>query len=381
MAATSHDLLVIGAGPAGSAAAMTARKAGLRVAMIDKAAFPRNKLCGGGVTGRAHGYATAVFGALPDDLFHVSRSMRFADGARALADVADAPSFYMTMRTAFDAALRARAIAAGAEDFCGHRMASCAPEAGRISLADGVNLSAPVVIGADGVHSAVARALFGQGKRRAATGFALEVEVPGPPGAHTELDMTATPGGYGWDFPKAHGRTLGIGGIAAQDADLRPRFEAWLRARGVDPEAVRIKGHHLPSGALRPRPGRGAVLLAGDAAGLVDPITGEGIGWAILSGRLAAEAAARALAAGDPGSAFALYHQAMQPIRAELLRARLLTHLVYHPRLQPRLLRALSRSDHLQRRYLSLLAGEMDYADLGPRRLLGVAWRVLRGGA
>ncbi len=360
---------------------MTACKAGLRVALIDKAAFPRNKLCGGGVTGRAHGYARAVFGDLPGDLFHVSRSMRFADGARALADVPDAPGFYMTMRTAFDAELRARAIAGGAQDFCGHRITKCAPEAGQVALANGADLSAPVVIGADGVHSAVARALFGAGKRRAARGFALEVEVPGPPGVHTELDMTATPGGYGWDFPKAQGRTLGIGGMAAQDADLRPRFEAWLRARGVDPETVKIKGHHLPSGALRPRSGRGAVLLAGDAAGLVDPITGEGIGWAILSGRLAAEAAARALAAGNPGSALALYQQAMQPIRAELLRARLLTHLVYHPRLQPRLLRVLSRSDHLQRRYLSLLAGEMDYADLGPRRLLGVAWRVLRGRA
>lgn len=379
LATASHDVLVIGAGPAGSAAAVTAIKAGLRVALIDKALFPREKLCGGGVTARAHGYAHAVFGALPGGLFHVSRSVRFSAGPTTLARLDGAPPIYMTMRSGFDAELRARAVAAGAEDFCGQRMAECAPQAGRVTLANGQVLIAPVVIGADGVHSGVARALFGRPFDPATIGFALEAEVPGAPGSETELDMTALPWGYGWDFPKAQGRTLGIGGVAVQDKDLRPRFYDWLRARGVDPGTVKIKGHHLPSGASRAKPGRGAVLLAGDAAGLVDPVTGEGIGWAILSGRLAAEAAAEALRAGTPQTAFRAYQRRMQPIRAELLRARLLANVVYHPVLQPRLLRALAGSDHLQRRYLSLLAGEMDYADLGPRRLIGVIWRVLQG--
>lgn len=371
------DVLVIGAGPAGSAAAITAAQAGLRVALLDKAAFPREKLCGGGVTARAYGHARAVFGDLPDGLFHVSRAVRFSSGTATLARLDHAPPIYMTMRTGFDAALRDRAIAAGAVDFCGQRMTECAPEAGRMTLAGGQVLSAAVVIGADGVHSPVARALFGRGTDLASIGFALEAEVPGPPGPETELDLTALPWGYGWDFPKPQGRTLGIGGIAMQDKDLRPRFHAWLRTRGVDPASVKIKGHHLPSGASRALPGRGAVLLAGDAAGLVDPITGEGIGWAILSGQMAAQAAAEALRAGAAQSALARYQVHMAPIRAELVRARLLAKVVYHPALQPRLLRTLAASDHLQRRYLALLAGEMDYADLGPRRLAGVLWRVL----
>ncbi|MFN4154757.1 MAG: geranylgeranyl reductase family protein [Paracoccaceae bacterium] len=375
----SHDVLVIGAGPAGSAAAITAVHAGLRVALIDKAAFPREKLCGGGVTARAHGYARAVFGDLPQDLFHISRSVRFSTGTTTLARLDQAPPIYMTMRSAFDAALRTRAVDAGAQDFCGQRMAECLPETGRVTLADGQVLTAPVLIGADGVHSAVARALFGRALDPAAIGFALEAEVPGPPSPDTELDMTALPWGYGWDFPKAQGRTLGIGGVAVQDKDLRPRFHDWLRARGVDPGTVKIKGHHLPSGASRAVPGRGAVLLAGDAAGLVDPVTGEGIGWAILSGRLAAEAAAEALRMGAPQTALMRYQLRMQPIRGELVRARLLAKVVYHPVLQPRLLKALASSDHFQRRYLALLAGEMDYADLGPSRLAGVVWRVLRG--
>ena len=379
MRATSHDVLVIGAGPAGSAAAISAIRAGLRVALIDKALFPRDKLCGGGVTARAYGYARAVFGDLPDGLFHISRSVRFSSGPVSLARLDHAPPIYMTMRAAFDAELRTRAIAAGAQDFCGQRMAECLPGAGRVTLAGGQVLTAPLMIGADGVHSGVARALFGRGHDPATIGFALEAEVPGAPGPETGLDMTALPFGYGWDFPKAQGRTLGIGGVSVQEKDLRPRFHDWLRARGVDPATVKIKGHHLPSGASRAVPGRGTVLLAGDAAGLVDPITGEGIGWAILSGRLAAEAASEALRAGAPQTALIRYQAHMRPIRAELLRARLLAKLVYHPALQPRLLRALGSSDHFQRRYLALLAGEMDYADLGPRRLAGVVWRVLRG--
>ncbi|MFN7224837.1 MAG: geranylgeranyl reductase family protein [Paracoccaceae bacterium] len=375
----SHDVLVIGAGPAGASAAMTARKLGLRVALIDKAAFPRDKLCGGGVTGRAFGYARRVFGQLPDDLFHVSRSVRFCAGTETLGQVGRAPQIYLTSRVSFDAALRARAVAAGADDFCGQRLVECAPEAGRVTLANGRELTAPLVVGADGVHSVVARNLFGRAFDPATIGFALEVEVPGDPGPDTELDMTALPWGYGWDFPKAQGRTLGMGGVSVQEKHLRPKFESWLRDRGVDPATVRIKGHHLPSGASNAKPGRGSVLLAGDAAGLVDPITGEGIGWAILSGQLAAEAVAAALANGRPEDAFSLYHPLMKPIRNELARARLLAKLVYHPKLQPRLLRALASSDHFQRRYLSLLSGDMDYADLGSRRLASVAWRVLRG--
>lgn len=377
--APSHDLLVIGAGPAGASAAMTASKLGLRVALIDKAAFPRDKLCGGGVTGRAFGYARRVFGDLPDDLFHVSRSVRFCAGSATLGVVGEAPQIYLTTRVGFDDALRARALAAGADDFCGHRLTDCSPEAGRITLANGRVLTAPIVIGADGVHSVVARSLFGRAFDPATIGFALEVEVPGDPGPDTELDMTALPWGYGWDFPKARGRTLGMGGVSVQEKHLRPKFEAWLRARGVDPAAVKIKGHHLPSGASNVVPGRGSVLLAGDAAGLVDPITGEGIGWAILSGQLAAESAAEAIAKGMPAAALSLYQPRMKPIRNELSRARLLAKLVYHPKLQPRLVRALAASDHFQRRYLSLLSGEMDYADLGPRRLARVAWRVVRG--
>lgn len=381
--AQTHDLIVIGAGPAGAAAAHRAVHLGLRVALVDKAGFPRDKLCGGGVTGRAMGHLRGVFGDLPDDLFHPCAEVRMMASDRVLGIETGAPPLYMTMRRAFDAALRGQALAAGAEDFCGQRVARLDLPEGLVRLADGRLLRAPVVIGADGVNSAVARALFGRAQDPAQVAFALEIEVPGATSGHLELDLAAAPWGYGWDFPKAGGRTLGIGGAVRRNPDLKPRFDRWLAARGLDPASVRIKGHHLPMGEVKSVPGRDHVMLAGDAAGLVDPVTGEGIGWAVHSGRLAAEAAAEALRRTRPDQALALYRASAAPMMAELRRARLVARIVYHPWLQPRFHDVMARSPHTRRRYLDLLAGRMDYVDIGPRRLARLALRILlrRGGA
>ncbi|MEF3048538.1 geranylgeranyl reductase family protein [Pseudotabrizicola sp. L79] len=378
----THDVIVVGAGPAGATAARVMALRGLRVALIDKAAFPRDKLCGGGVTGRAMGHLRAAFDDLPEALFHRCDDVRLMAGARVLGVETDGPPLFMTMRRDFDAALRARAMAAGADDFCGQRIAAMDLATGTLRLTGGAKVRAAVVIGADGVNSAVARALFGRAQDPAQVAFALEIEVPGATSSHLELDMVAARWGYGWDFPKAGGRTLGIGGAALRNDDLPQRFDQWLRARGIDPAQVRIKGHHLPMGEVKQVPGRDHVLLVGDAAGLVDPVTGEGIGWAVHSGQLAAEAAIEALSLGRPERTLALYQARAAHMMRELRRARLVAKIVYHPRLQPRFLDVMAQSRHTRRRYLDLLGGKMDYVDLGPARLARLALRLLlrRGG-
>lgn len=237
-----------------------------------------------------------------------------------------------------------------------------------------------MIIGADGIHSAVARALFGRAHDPARVALALEVELPGPASDGIVLDLSALPWGYGWDFPKDCGRTIGAGAVAARVPDMPAAFRAWLKAQGHDPAALRIRGHHLPMGEFRSVPGQGRVLLTGDAAGLVDPITGEGIGWAVHSGRMAAEAAALAVQMGAPGHALELYRLRADPMLRELRRARLLSRLVYSPALRPMFLDALARSPSLRRRYLDLLAGDLDYADVGFLRLARFALRLAAGG-
>lgn len=375
----THDLIVIGAGPSGATAAKVAADKGLRVALIDKAAFPRDKLCGGGVTGRAADQLERAFGAVPQGLFHDCTEVRLTSGLARLGTVKNAPVIKMTMRRDFDAALRDRAISAGAEDFCGTRVANLDLAEGRVELVSGQVLKALVVIGADGVNSQVARALFGKRRDKALMAFALEAEVAGKTSAALDLDLSAVPWGYGWDFPKAGGRTLGIGGLEHRNPDLKDSFNAWLVARGHDPASLKIKGHHLPMGEFRSVPGRAHVLLVGDAAGLVDPITGEGIAWAIHSGRLAAEAASIALSMGSPERALALYDARAKHMLTELKRARLLARIVYAPLFHARFLKLLATSGRLRRRYMDLLAGDLDYADLRPSRMVRLALGLLFG--
>jgi geranylgeranyl reductase family protein len=376
------DAIIIGSGPAGSACALTAAKAGLSVALIDKSAFPREKLCGGGVTGRAMGYLGQIFGPLPqDDLFLPSDSVRLTYQGRMLSQHENAPVIHMTMRREFDAELHRQAIAAGAQPFAPVRLASIDPGAARITLADGRSLQGGVLIGADGANSAVARSLFGRAFDPAKIGFGLEVELPRTltPDNTTEIDLGAAEWGYGWVFPKAGSITLGVGGIHARNPDMKTHFRAYLAHHAPDledMENIHCKGAFLPFGAYRKIPGKGRVLLAGDAAGLVDPITGEGIAWALKSGHLAGLATIEALAGQGPTAALPAYQRHLAYIHREMEAARRIRALIYARPFQTLFPRALERHPSMGRAYLRLLAGELDYADLGARVLFRLARRL-----
>ncbi len=384
-----HDLIVIGSGPAGSAAACVAAGAGLRVALIDKSAFPRDKLCGGGVTGRSMRYLDEVFGLAPEpDLFLASTRFRLHFEGRRIGGQDPAPPLYMTMRNAFDSALHARATAAGAEVIAPAKITAIDTETPSVTLADGRTLRAPVVIGADGANSLVARALYGRPFDPAQIGFGLEVElirdaVPDLLSDDTtEIDLGAANWGYGWAFPKPDTITLGVGGVHMRNPDLKAHFGRYLHRhapRLAESGAIRCKGAFLPFGAYRRQPGQGQVLLAGDAAGLVDPITGEGIAWAIRSGAFAGQAAFEALDAGTPARAMPAYRARLHYIHREMDAARRIRALLYARPVRPLFPRTIERHPGMSRGYLRLLAGELDYADLGPKVLLKLARRL--GGA
>ncbi len=123
--APTHDLIVIGGGPAGSAAGLTAARAGLRVALVDKAQFPRDKLCGGGITGRGRRHLREVF-ALDVERPEFLRCdrIRLTAGGQTLADVAEAPPLWMTQRRDLDALLLGAAATAGCTLFTGQRIAN-----------------------------------------------------------------------------------------------------------------------------------------------------------------------------------------------------------------------------------------------------------------
>lgn len=375
------DLIVLGAGPAGAAAAMTAARKGLRVALVDKARFPRNKLCGGGLTGRAVTHYRRIFGGtLPPVPFERRDSFAFHAFGQSLGDSRDAPPLHLIMRFQFDAALVQQALDAGAMDFTG-QSGNLDTDAPAVDLLHH-RLEATILIAADGVNSPTAKVLFGDAFDKRRIGFALEVERPGAePDRPLRIDFGAADWGYGWQFPKPTGTTIGVGGVLSRNSDMKAAMRRYLAELEV-PEELPVKGQFLPFGDFRATPGRGRILLAGDAAGLVDPITGEGIAHALDSGALAAEAARDALVSNTPDTALATYTRSLRPIHRGIRHAGLLRNLMFREALRPAFIRSFRSSRTLRSEYLRLMAGETEYGPLMQQmaaRLPGFAWRAVSG--
>ncbi len=238
----------------------------------------------------------------------------------------------------------------------------------RVTFRDGNTLTARILIGADGVNSVTARHLFGTPFDKDKIGFGLEIETPTgdqPPEQNPlRIDFGAAVWGYGWSFPKKGSTTIGVGGLLGPNPDMKRHFSAYLSQLGLDPDQQKFKGHYLPFGDFRERPGRNNVLLVGDAAGLVDPITGEGIAFAMKSGHLAAQAALEALAADAPNSAFGLYKVRLKGLHRSLRIARNIRRIIFAPRWEKAFTSTFRRSGTVRMQYMRLLAGEVEYPEL-----------------
>jgi geranylgeranyl reductase family protein len=282
------DVLVLGLGPAGASAAAEAARRGCRVLAIDRKREP----------GRPVQCAELVPALLEVDRAAVRQRIG-AMSTFVEDDSADLqPDFpgRMLDRAAFDAGLVARAAQAGAQVRFGAAVAGVSPQ-GTVRLADGSELRAPVVIGADGPRSRAGRALGSVNTELVET---RQITVPlKAPHAATEIFLSAAiPGGYGWLFPKGDVANLGAGVIPAHRGRLKSIVAGLHRSRKerVGARVLATTGGAIPvGGMLDPWGllGETLVLLAGDAAGLANPVTGAGIAAAVHSGRLAGEAAAR----------------------------------------------------------------------------------------
>lgn len=375
------DLIVIGSGPAGSAAATTALNAGLSVAIVDKATFPRDKLCGGLFTGRSEKAMKSVFNLeVTEELFVTSDHMRFLANGEILADIPDAPPVHLTMRRDFDAMLHAHAKSLGATTYLGTPVTTIGDNS--ITIRGGEVLHFRALIGADGVNSFVARHLFGRPFDPETIGFGLEVETPLTPSRDNavEVDFDAAHWGYGWSFPKKKTATIGVGGINSKNPDMKANMAKYVTLTDSD-ESLKYKGQYLPFGDFKKRPGKGNILLAGDAAGLVDPITGEGIALAMESGDYAARAVLKALEEANPSAALDHYLIAVKPIHRSLNQARIWRMIMFPEATQGYFKKAFKRGNSLQRQYLQLLAGELDYHDIRGaliRRIPKLGWRLIK---
>jgi geranylgeranyl reductase family protein len=385
----TYDVAVVGAGPAGAWTAHLLASRGARVVLADPS-HPREKPCGGGVTGRALALVAQALDV--NRLPAVSiRTARFVDTTTAASATVPldggmaAGALVVASRTDFDGLIVAAARRAGAA-FVTARVTDVAREHGgfRLDTADGKIERAAWVIGADGANSLVRRRLA-RPLRRDQLSIATGFFARGTSSDEIVLELVGDPPGYIWSFPRPDHLAIGI--CAEADAGwtagaLRARVAEWIRATGLAPNA-RLEPYSWPIPSLSARDfqtldvaGHGW-LLVGDAAGLVDPITREGIFFALQSGAFAAET----LVSGGsrPGRFYSDRVQAA--IASDLARAARIKAGFFRPRFTRLLIDALGQSDRIRAVMADLIAGAQSYRSLKWRLAktleVGLLWRLM----
>jgi geranylgeranyl reductase family protein len=317
------DVAVIGAGPAGLAAASAAAQAGASTVVFERATHPRYKTCGGGLIG-------ASLAAVGQQVRWPTRDRIDAatftlDGQRPFTRRHDEPILTMVLREEFDDALRLRAVELGATLWqrCTVRAIETDADGARVRLADGTTVSARAVVGADGSSGVSARHV---GVDFAQVDLGLEVEVRAPVTVQRQwrsrilLDWGPLPGSYGWVFPKDDRLTVGVIAARGQGSRTKEYLRAFIdRLKLGSCEVIRDSGHltrcRAGGSALR----RGRVLVAGDAAGLLEPWTREGISFALRSGALAGACAAQAATREDRGQLDGELEQYVASVHRDLI--------------------------------------------------------------
>jgi len=299
------DVAVIGAGPAGLAAARAAAQAGARTVVLERAAHPRYKTCGGGLIGAS--LAAVGDGIRVPVRDEISASTFTLRGKREKTRVHRTPMLVMVLRDEFDDELRRAAAASGAvfREHCLVRGLSQQPDLARVHLAAGEEVTARVVVGADGSSGVSARHA---GVQYAQVDLGLELEILVPPPVRDSwrgrilLDWGALPGSYAWVFPKDDRLTVGVIATRGHADYTRQYLRDFVARLGLAGYGTAQDSGHLTRCRADDSPVRkGRVLVAGDAAGLLEPCTREGISFALRSGRLAGQVAARAAKAGAAG--------------------------------------------------------------------------------
>ena len=390
-----HEVAIVGAGPAGARAAYVLARRGVRVTIFD-GSHPREKPCGGGVTGRA--LALVADAVDPRTFPHtVIRSARFtqtpargvgmmgrSSGLEVRVGVPlDPEALVVASRARFDAALLAAAERAGAR-LVRARVTDLSTGASGVTLttAGGGQHTASYVIGADGANSLVRRRLATPWRRdqlSIATGFFAH----GVTSDEIVIELMPDPPGYIWSFPRPGHLAIGIcvqADVGIGVGALRARTAAWIAATRIA-EGATLEPYAWPIPSLGAGDFEALALtgprwaLVGDAAGLVDPITREGIFFAIASGQWIADA----LMADDPAPDYA--SRVRDEAVSELARAARLKAGFFRPAFTGLMIRALTESGAIRSVMADLVAGRQNYSTLTWRLLktfeVGLAWRAL----
>lgn len=363
-----YDVIIVGAGPAGATLGYELARKGVEVLILEKERLPRYKPCAGGITVKTLKLLDFDISSVAHQIVYGAK-VTYKDN-REFTKWYDKPLIYMVMRDEFDYLLVQRAQEAGAVVTDNQRVYQLQVnhQGVEVVIANDT-FKAEILVGADGANSIVAKSLGLRKGIELGIGIEAEISVPREKLIKWDslmgLDLGHISGGYGWIFPKKDHLSTGIGGSLCQAKRLKPGYQRVLASQDLGSyEIIKLKSHFLPV-----RKNGAAIqwersLLLGDAAGLVDPLTGEGIYYAIKSGQLAAPIITRCLQAGTidlEGYQDAVAKEIMPELKASQALLRLFSRF---PGLR---FNAVEGSERLWRASCRLLRGEESYISLKER--------------
>lgn len=308
----TFDAIICGGGLAGSAAALSLARSGHDVLVLDKARFPRKKLCGGLLTWKSVRLLESHFGETTSSLTdagainHASGRYAIRTFKSTLAEGGLTFPFHFVDRLVFDDLLLKRAAEAGATIEQEAQVTRCDPVAGVVTCADGRTFTAHYVIGADGANSKIRASFPNVNQERMQNLMAPTIEVRIPkeyfpePVDFPRLYVGFLDAGYGWVFPNRDHVVVGICGLRQKKVNFSQVFKEYLDFLKVEDRThFEVHGHPLPYGNYLDEPTFGRTLLAGDAGGFVEPLFGEGIFFALSTGMYAGDAVSIGLKTGS----------------------------------------------------------------------------------
>ena len=297
---TYFDVVIVGAGPAGTTAAITCAKHNLSVALIEKCDHPRTKVCGGGLVKRAYDACPVNIEHLVEEkitninfVWHLSKF--------TITDKSVDPAIYMVKRKKFDAYLHKSALDLGVKYYPNTKLIKITQTANEavVRTNNGHELRCLWLIGADGASGTTAK-LAGWASNSNHHAPAIDAEIvlakeKAEKLNHTRFDFEIIPRGYGWVFPKHGSFSIGVGGFYQKKnkTSLQHYLKVYLDLLEIKDEdivEIKKKGFVIPLRFRKEGVVNNRVLLVGDAAGLADPLTAEGISVALITGRMAADA-------------------------------------------------------------------------------------------
>ncbi|MCK8827738.1 geranylgeranyl reductase family protein [Natroniella acetigena] len=296
------DVIIVGAGPAGAFTAYNLAQAGLDVLVLEKEELPRYKACGGGLTLKAKSLLTDfdLTEIIEDKINQVIFSYNLEQPVRINFQN---PVVFMTMRDKLDNFLVEGAKKAGVTVMTNSEVENVVVTEDKVEVKTETEVfTARIVVGADGVNSLVADELNLVTDLEHAVAYEKELQVTNDRLAEQRgkinLDYGVVAKGYGWIFPKQDCLSVGVGSYQA-GVSLKESLKKYLVGEKIAGyQEIRAKGHLIPVGGVKRRLNNDSCLLVGDAAGLVDPLSGEGIFYALKSGKVASQVIIDKLAEG-----------------------------------------------------------------------------------